>query len=311
MGARGIERMIMNRIGAVVLLGMLAMAGTVDAQQIASARHDAIANQLIIRGGPFSPGARVFLDVAELTVVSLGPTEIRATLIAPESGSHRLIVFQPPSQVVTFSVTTGLSEHTALIMRDDFEMNPLSPSDWDINVVGGATFRLPPDTLGTLVLNTDQPSSNSGSVTLRGLRSFALNTGTLIFTTRVVDAFVDTTVHGDAQPRGLAAGFDRSNAIEFVSAFPVPSTVACRTVAGGQVTQTTVDIGQSVREPAVYQIIARPSEVRFFVNGELKCTHRTNIPTTVALNPYFATDDGGGGNIRLAIDWVSFERRVP
>jgi hypothetical protein len=276
---------------------------------VLNAHHDPGASQLVIRGGTFSAGVRVFFGLTELPVTSVGASEIRASLTSPEPGSHLLIVFQPPSAVATFVVSVG-TESTVMILRDDFEQNALPPTDWAIDVVGGAAFFLPPTTFGTLDFGTQVAPFTPGSVTLRGLRSFSLDSGTLIFTTRVMDAYVDQGIYGDAQPRGLAAGGDRSNAIEFVNAFPTPTTVACRTVAAGAVTQTTVDIGQSVRTPAVYQIVARPTEVKFYVNGTLKCTHTTNIPSTVPLNPYFGTGDSGAGNVPVVIDWVTFERRV-
>lgn len=195
-----------------------------------------------------------------------------------------------------------------MIMRDDFDLIALSTTDWSITVVGGAGYFLPPTVHGYLGFDTQMSPFTPGSIQLRGLRSASVNDGTLVFTTRILDAYVDQAIYGDAQPRGLAAGSDRNNAIEFINVQPVPSSVGCRTVSAGVVTQTNVSIGQTVRSPAIYQIIARPNEVKFYVSGQLVCTHTTNIPTA-PLNPYFGTGDSGFGTVPVAIDWVTFERR--
>lgn len=86
------------------------------------------------------------------------------------------------------------------------------------------------------------------------------------------------------------------------------SLVACRTINGGSVTETTVNIGQNLRTAHTYQIVAKSDAVKFYVNGALKCTHNTNIPV-VPLNIFFSTSDGGAGAVHVIIDSVSFERR--
>jgi hypothetical protein len=109
----------------------------------------------------------------------------------------------------------------------------------------------------------------------------------------------------------VAGFFIRSDFPEWAavwSAVNGATLVGCRTVSGGTATQTNADIGQWVREPALYQIVATPTAAKFYVNGTLVCTHTTNIPTT-PLNIYFSTSDGGAGNVPVLIDWVSFERR--
>jgi hypothetical protein len=191
------------------------------------------------------------------------------------------------------------------ILRDDFDAY-LSPTDWMSSFTAGAANVFIDAANGTLTLET-VPNTGCATAQIRGLRSFPVGDGTLIFRSRVLDAYVDGGIYGDAQPRGLVAGADRNNAIEFINAYPVPNHVAARTVAGGIVTQTIVAIGQSVRSPAVYQIIARSDEVRFFVNGSLVATHTTNIPT-VPVNPYFSTGDSCAGNVPVVVDYVAFER---
>jgi hypothetical protein len=72
-------------------------------------------------------------------------------------------------------------------------------------------------------------------------------------------------------------------------------------------TETTVNIGQSVRAPSVYQIIAKPDRVDFYINGTRVASHTGAIPTA-ALNIYFATGDSGFGNVPVVVDYMSFEQ---
>jgi hypothetical protein len=210
--------------------------------------------------------------------------------------------------------TSGSAAEPVLIQRDDFDttetfFNP-DEVDWDVTVTGGADLFFE-DGWSAVTMDTEQPPFTPGAVVMRGMRQASLSDGTLIFKARVLDAYAEQSgaVYGDRQPRGLANGDNRSNAIEFVNAGGSGATlVACRTVSGGTATETVVDIGQWVRRPAVYQIVATSTEAKFYVNGILKCTHTTNIPTT-PLNMYFSTSDGGAGHVPHVIDWASFEQR--
>jgi len=208
-----------------------------------------------------------------------------------------------------------------LIQRHEFDTNDdyfdFGATDWDVTIAGGAGLFLDPDLspyiTSAMTLDTQQSPFTAGSVVVRGKRQASLSDGTLVFKTRVLDAYAETSgaVYGDAQPRGLANGNDRNNAIEFINAGGAGATlVGCRTVSGGTATQTTVDIGQWVRRPAVYQIVVTPTTAKFYVNGVLECTHTTDIPT-VPLNMYFSTSDGGAGNVPVTVDWASFEQREP
>jgi len=206
-----------------------------------------------------------------------------------------------------------------LIQRHEFDTNDdyfdFGATDWEVVVSGGAALFFDPDLspyiTSAMTMDTQQSPFTSGSVVVRGKRQASLSNGTLVFKTRVLDAYAEESgaVYGDAQPRGLANGSDRNNAIEFINAGgPGATLVGCRTVSGGTATQTIVDIGQWVRRPAVYQIVATTTEAKFYVNGVLECTHTTNVPT-VPLNMYFSTSDGGAGNVPVTVDWVSFEQR--
>lgn len=191
------------------------------------------------------------------------------------------------------------------IQYQDFDASTLSVEEWSISFNAGAGVSV--DTSqSTLYLETI-PNVGVGTAVISGTRTASVLDGTLIFTARIIDTYVDHAIYGDAQPRGLVAGTDRNNAIEFISVHPVPDHVACRTVDEGAVTQTDVGIGQSVRTPNVYQIVAKPDLVRFYINGELKCTHSTNIPTE-DLNIYFSTGDSGAGDVPVSVDHVVFQR---
>lgn len=195
-----------------------------------------------------------------------------------------------------------------VIQRHEFDTTATyfnTTTDWQIVTTGGGVVNFDPT---NSVIQMENPSG--GGAAVRGRRQASL-TGTLVFKARVFDAYAESVgVYGDRQPRGLANGTDRSNAIEFVNTssagFPSNFHVGCRTVASGTATETGVNIGQSVREPAVYEIVAKSNVARFYVNGVLVCTHTTNIPTT-PLNIYFGTSNDFG-NIPHTVDWVSFER---
>ncbi|MEO5935674.1 MAG: hypothetical protein ABIP81_00515, partial [Terriglobales bacterium] len=157
---------------------------------------------------------------------------------------------------------------------------------------------------GLLLLQTG--AGGADSATVQGTKQFALGTGTLIFKGRIA-AYADGTIYGDFQPRGLANGTDRNNAIEFISASP--TSVKARTVASGVATETTVAIGETIYSfGPYYQIVATSAQVKFYVNGALVATHTTNIPTT-PLNILLTTSDGGAGNTPLYVSNVSFMRR--
>lgn len=208
----------------------------------------------------------------------------------------------------------GTVDESILVQQDHFNEGYLDAVEWIQSTNAGSCIQLATNYVFLLTTNCSNSNIGEGIATLRGSRQFSVNDGTLIFKTRALDVYVEPyhpntgpgTVYGNRQPRGLVNGDDRNNAIEFVSMGA--SLVACRTVSGGTATQTTVDIGQNLRTAHTYQIVAKPSEVKFYVNGALKCTHSTNIPV-VPLNVYFSTSDGFAGNVPVSIDWVSFERR--
>ena len=208
----------------------------------------------------------------------------------------------------------GTTEDAVVVQEDHFGEGYLDAVEWIQSTNAGSCIQLATNYVGLSTTNCSNSNIGEGIATLRGTRQFSVNDGTLIFKTRALDVYVEPyhpntgpgVVYGNRQPRGLVNGDDRNNAIEFVSMGA--SLVACRTVSGGTATQTTIDIGQNLRVAHTYHIVAKPSEVKFYVNGALKCTHTTNIPVA-PLNIYFSTSDSFAGNVPVLVDWVSFERR--
>lgn len=96
------------------MFGALAMMLTLAASEahgqalfILSAQSDA-SNTLIVRGGVYSEGLRVFMGVTELAVQSIAANEVYATLPTLPAGSHLLTVYQPASgRSTSFAMTLG------------------------------------------------------------------------------------------------------------------------------------------------------------------------------------------------------------
>jgi len=209
----------------------------------------------------------------------------------------------------------GPTEDLILIQEDQFDADFLDAADWVSSTNAGSCVSFSSHRLYLSTTNCNDQNIGEGIATVYGTRQFSVNDGALIFKSRVIDAYVEPyfpnvgpgAVYGNGQPRGLANGNDRNNAIEFVSAGA--SLVTCRTVKDGAATQSVVDIGQNLRAGHTYQVVAKPDEVKFYVNGALRCTHTTNIPI-VPLNIFLSASDGGAGNAPLSVDFVSFEKRL-
>lgn len=191
----------------------------------------------------------------------------------------------------------------APILFDEFDRYAMDTANWNQTTVG----------LGGIIMNDDVTNKASyldlatggagaGEATIWGTRQFPLSSGRLILIVKCA-TYTDPGIYGNGQPRGLAAGYDRSNAIEFIS---YSSTqVAARTVSGGAVTQTIYPLGSSVYVMHHYMIDATSTVVKFYIDGVLMAVHTTNIPT-LPLNPYIGTTDGGLGNVPIELDYVSF-----
>jgi hypothetical protein len=199
----------------------------------------------------------------------------------------------------------GATVTPSLILREDFDKGFLPSAQWAVSATNNGAIIFPPSTTpGTIRLDTSS-TSGGDSITLRGNRQFSVNDGTLIFTAQA-GAYHDCCIYGDGQPRGLAAGANRNDAIEFVSASQ--TAVYARTVSGGAATQTFYDLGETLYLNGpnhAYQIVASATEVTFYVNGIVVATHTTNIPSA-PLNVLFTSSDGGAGTTPIDLDYVSF-----
>jgi len=185
---------------------------------------------------------------------------------------------------------------------DTFETNILN-SIWFSNTsgLGGLTY-LPLQS--QLSLSTGQYRVGGGSANVISIKQFSLSNGTLTFEGAFQPYEDNNSAYGDGQPRGLASGTDRTNAIEFIS--KTGSSIAARTVKNNVATETLYSIGSTVNYMRTYRIVASSSTVKFYLNGTLIATHTTNIPTT-PLNVYFGSGWIGAGNVPMSIDFVSYE----
>jgi hypothetical protein len=183
-----------------------------------------------------------------------------------------------------------------LTFADDFAT--LSTSAWTTSYSAGAVY-----TDHNMLLLATTPNTGCGSARAVGTITRSLADGTIVFEARAA-TFVDASTYGDHQPRGLVAGDDRSNAIEFVTSDPAPGHVACRTVANGVATETTFDTGSSVAALRLYRLVATKTQVTFFIDNVVAAVHTTNIPTT-PLNAYFSTTDSCQDNAWVGVDYVS------
>lgn len=299
------------RSGAVTLTDKLTVDA--DGNVRANAYLDLAGNPIgggditAVMAGTGLTGGDVSGDVTlSVAAGGIGSTEIASgavgsSQIADGSVETHDLAFDPATQAeLDGAAATG---ERITILEDSFGRSSLSTGTWTIATSGN----------GTVTANSaeDQVEMGTGvggcdSATLQGNRQFSIGSGALIFRTRLA-AYHDGAVYGDGQPRGLANGTDRNNAIELVS-ISQPSTIQARTVAGGVATTTSFAIPYSFADFVTYQIVATADEVKFYANGELVATHTTNIPTT-PLNVLFNTTDSCASNVPIIIDWVAFERR--
>jgi hypothetical protein len=97
-------------IAVVVVIVIACTRVQAQALTVTSAQENTVTNQLIIQGGTFSAGLLVFLGptFTELSVVSVTPSQVLATLSGFPAGSYLLVLYQPSTkQLATFDVTLG------------------------------------------------------------------------------------------------------------------------------------------------------------------------------------------------------------
>jgi hypothetical protein len=209
--------------------------------------------------------------------------------------------YNPDATVANESCYYPSFYETANKIYDDFETDILN-SMWFSTTSGCGGLAYDP-THSTLCLNTGVYQACGGSANVISNKKFSVSNGTLTFEGKIQPYEDNNSAYGDGQPRGLADGTDRNNAIEFIST--TGSTISCRTVVGGVATETAYAIGSTVNYMRVYKIIATSSSVQFYLNNSLMATHTTNIPT-VPLNVYFGSSCGIYGNVPITVDYVSY-----
>jgi type VI secretion system Hcp family effector len=96
----------MRTFVAALVLSLGATAAHAQAIFLSSAQVQG--SVLTVRGGPFAPGIRAFVNLAEAPVTSITPTELRATIPSLTPGSYTLFIYQPSSgQIASMDVTVG------------------------------------------------------------------------------------------------------------------------------------------------------------------------------------------------------------
>src|SRR5437588_4154505 len=110
LGRSSLKHVRLMMLGCCTALVLLTTAARAQAQQlyVSSAKEDAVLSQLVVRGGTYAAGIRVFLNFVELPVVAVSANEVPATMGALAPASYLLILFQPSTnQFTTFDVTLG------------------------------------------------------------------------------------------------------------------------------------------------------------------------------------------------------------
>lgn len=102
-----------GRIASIVLLTFTVIlvapaAARAQAMNILGVLPDAANGELVIAGGPFATGLRLFTGKGELNVKEIASSSVRVSPPGLEPGSYLLIAYQPSTgQFATFSFTLG------------------------------------------------------------------------------------------------------------------------------------------------------------------------------------------------------------
>ncbi len=73
--------------------------------------------------------------------------------------------------------------------------------------------------------------------------------------------------------------------------------------SGGSLTDTGVDLVNDTYVVVRFEV-TETSKVRFYVNGNLKATHTSNLPDDVGLTPTFAIQCASGAAEKMTIDYI-------
>lgn len=198
----------------------------------------------------------------------------------------------------TLLITVPFSIFASVLVEDDFAGSAGDPPnadkfDWggQVGLNGAGQLGLSTDTA-----NTSWIKSKSGAALAPGLTLVAQFTAY---------AYAEGTspgiVYGDKQPRGLRAGTDANNVVEFYSASR--TTLGMRTRRDGVETTATFSLPVGVDSMHQYEIAVTTTSAVFRVDGALAATITDNLPTG-SLNYFVSTYDGGFGNVPVSLDDV-------
>ncbi|HEX4953138.1 MAG TPA: hypothetical protein VF017_07060 [Thermoanaerobaculia bacterium] len=259
------------------------------------------AGNVILRGGVGTGGwadGHVLVPTSRLGVGTTAPATAlhvtgQLTVVDGSQGAGRVLTSDAGGAASWQSPKVPV-----LAFHHELDRLPVSP-EWTVTTTGlGQVVQTDPS-----YVRLDPGFGGPGSVDITSGVALAIGSGTLVFR-GVVSAYRDGAVYGDRQPRGLAAGRDRTEAIEFLSASP--TSVEMRTASGGGATSSFLPV-DNVYRFHTYQIVAKASDVRFYVDGVLAAVHTTHIPS-LPLNVYIGTDYAGSGTVPVDLDFVSLER---
>jgi hypothetical protein len=196
------------------------------------------------------------------------------------------------------TTTITIVDNDFVLVQDDFTnaVNSTASAtkfDWGGSVVqdgvGDLSFTTSPGVTSWVRSKTNAAPAAGQTLTLQ-MRAYAYAEGTS-----------PGIVYGDKQPRGLRAGSDANNCVEFYSASR--TSVGLRTRNNGAETLLTYALPGSaaVDSMHLYEIAVTTTSAVFKVDGALAGTITSSIPTT-ALGVYADTYYTGSGNIPIKID---------
>jgi outer membrane protein assembly factor BamB len=209
--------------------------------------------------------------------------------------------FRPVVNVVDGSTTTVnmTLDRGHILVYDEFMGTSLNTSNWTPYITGGGSMDFSNATEQPVHFSRMGLSPHGASSRIASKLNASVGSG-IIFEGRICPYPYSGS---DKHPRGLRAGTDENNAIEFRAGIS-QYYVEARTAASGVATITSCYLGgQSVGLWSwTYRIEANSSVAKFYINDNLVATHTSNIPTS-PLNAYMSAI-GGGGNMPISADYL-------
>lgn len=189
-----------------------------------------------------------------------------------------------------WSIAGGYDPATTYEMMDDFSAGQTTSNNvglygWTLTAggAGNVEYRSEPDAIGVIRLNTD--IGVAGTRIYLGASAFKLLKANANNMTIAIRLSTISTPSSDHEVRAGLGALDGSGTLTNAILFRAVNTGNwyAVTAAGGIETATDTGLPQS-SSYRVYKIVSGGSQIFFYVDGVLKATHTTNIPT-VQLTP--------------------------